>query len=273
MRSNDPLPPPPTARNGARPDLRPALGLLALLVLLPANRPAAAQSDLRVLEAVESATVRLPSDGVRGLHWFEDDLWLLVTANRSLSAPDTSYTSHLVRLDPESGLADTLATEQDGYETGLAYDGEFLWSGGSLLGQRDGLYQIETSTYGVTLALPGSGVHPAGLAWDGTHLWQADADARKLYRMDPEEGRISRKVPSPAFYPTGLAYDGFHFWCADASTGRLYRLRGHNGRADAVVSTDAFLQPGEFVSLTWDGRSLWAAAASDSVAVRLELLQ
>lgn len=266
---------PAVAKIVAKPEVRATIlcGVLAALSVLGQPGSARAQTDLRELDAVASATLRLPTDGVRGLHWSGDTLWLLATQNRGLSAPDSSYVAHLVRFDTVGGEADTLASEIDGYETGLAFDGEYLWSGGSLIGQREGLFQIDPSTRDITLTLPGSGVHPAGLAWDGTHLWQVDADARKLHRLEPEEGRISRKVPSPAFYPTGLAYDGFHFWCADASTGRLYRLRGHNGRADAVVSSDAFLRPGEFVSLTWDGRALWAAAASDSVAVRLELLQ
>ena len=248
-----------------------ALVTLFAALLLPAAGHG--QADLRVLDAMASSTVRLPSDGVRGLLWSGDELLLLVTSNRSLSAPASSFAANLVRLDTVTGVADTLSREVDGYESGLTSDGEFLWSGGSLLGSQQGLYQLDRKTFAISLTLPGSGYHPAGLAWDGSYLWQVDADSRKLLRMDVEEGRISRKIAAPGFYPTGLAYDGFHFWCADAATGRLYRLRSHDGRADAVINAEAFMRPGEFVSLTWDGRALWAAAASDSFAVRLELLQ
>jgi sugar lactone lactonase YvrE len=169
--------------------------------------------------------------------------------------------------------AQTVSSERDGFETGLCSDGQFWWSAGSLLGSQAGIYQIDPRSGRVLLNLPAPGHHPGGIAFDGSYLWVVDCDARKLLRVDVEEGRVSRKVESPGFYPTGLAYDGFHFWCADAATGRIYRLKGHNGRTDAVIRRDAFSRPGEFVSLSWDGAGLWAVAASDSEAVRLEILR
>lgn len=246
-------------------------GLAALVLLLGStSAPAVEIADLPTLQAVYTTSVRLPGRGVRGLHWRGDTLWILGTRNLGLGAPDSTYVTALVALDTD-GAADTLVVERDGYESGLTSDGRFLWSGGSLIGERQGLYQLSPQTGEVLLTLPAPGYHPAGVAWDGTYLWQVDADARKLYRIESEEGKVSRKVSSPGFYPTGLAYDGFHFWCADASTGRLYRLKGHNGRPDGVVSQEVYYKPGEFVSLTWDGRALWTVSAADTLAQRLEL--
>jgi sugar lactone lactonase YvrE len=165
-----------------------------------------------------------------------------------------------------------LATQSNEFETGLASDGENWWSSGSLLGASSGIYQISPADGSVLLTLPASGHHPGGMAYDGLYLWVVDCDARNILRVDTEEGRVSKKVAAPAFYPTGLAYDGYHFWSADASTGRLYRLTGTTGRRDAVIARDAFFRPGEFVSLSWDGKGLWTVAASDSEAVRLVIL-
>jgi sugar lactone lactonase YvrE len=251
--------------------MRPLLSLLLLLVL---TAPGSARDldALPELEAVETVRIPLPTDGVRGLLFQGGRLILLATENRGLSAPDTSYVVRLLRLDPDDGTVETLAVEQDGYESGLASDGEAWWSSGSLLGSHAGIYRISPGDGSVLETLPSPGHHPAGLAWDGSWLWQVDADARKLMRLEVEEGKVSRKVPSPAFYPTGLAYDGYHFWNADATTGRIYRLKGFNGEVDAVVSASAFHRPGAYVSLTHRDGGLWAVAAEDSVAVRLEIL-
>jgi sugar lactone lactonase YvrE len=258
--------------------LRRAAGPILLVALATAAavetpRAAVDLSELPSVSAVVTDSVALPFDGVRGLVWVDRRLHVVVTEQKGLSAPDSSFSASLLVFDPRSGDVRALANERDAYGAGLAYDGTSLWSGGSLLGEREGLYRIFPGTGDIEEVLPAPGFHPAGLAWDGSYLWQVDADARKLFRIEIEEGKVSRKVPSPGFYPTGLAYDGFHFWCADATTGRLYRLRGYNGQADAVVVQEAYYRPGEYVSLTWDGSALWAVGSDDSLAVRLEMLR
>lgn len=251
--------------------LRPLI--LAILLLSPGPAAGVDLSTLPELDAVVSARLPLPQAGVRGLIFAGGSPVLLATQNTGLSAPDSSYFVQLLRWDGETREGRILASEQDVYETGLVSDGQFWWSAGSLLGSQSGIYQIDPSSGEVLLNLPSPGHHPGGIAFDGTYLWIVDCDARKLLRVDIEEGRVSRKVESPGFYPTGLAYDGFHFWCADATTGRIYRLKGHNGRTDAVIRAEVFQRPGEFVTLSWDGQGLWALAASDSEAVRLELVR
>ena len=253
--------------------MRISLYLLLAIFVLPNSAASVDLATLPELGAVVSARLPLGTDGVRGLIFERGDVVILAGPNTGLSAPDSSYLVRLLSLDESQEEPEVLSAEQDVYETGLISDGEFWWSAGSLIGAQAGIYQIAPATGEVLMILPAPGHHPGGLAFDGTYLWIVDCDARKLLRVDVEEGRVSRKVESPGFYPTGLAYDGFHFWCADATTGRIYRLKGHNGRTDAVISADAFYRPGEFVSLSWDGEALWAVAASDSEAVRLEFLR
>jgi sugar lactone lactonase YvrE len=213
-------------------------------------------------------------DGIRGVYVEAGGkLLLLATQNRGLSAPDSSYQTALMRFTPTTGSVETVRSERDAFESGLTFDGEFLWAGGGAPGGEGGLFQLDARSGEILQTFPPAGYHPAGLSWDGSHLWQVDSDARKFYRLDTEEARVSRKVSSPGFYPTGLTHDGFHFWSADASTGRLYRHRGSNGRVDAVISSEAYMRPGEFISLAWDGGGLWCVSASDRVAIRIELLR
>ena len=249
--------------------------LLSALLLLGGLRSTVAARDLTALpelEALETARVPLPGDGIRGLLFDRGRMILLDTDNRGLSAPDSSYTARLLAYEPDGGEVEVLAAEQDGYETGLTSDGEAWWSSGSLLGSHAGIYRISPGDGTVLESLPSPGHHPAGLAWDGSWLWQLDADARQLLRLEVEEGKVSRKVPSPAFYPTGLAWDGFHFWSADATTGRIYRIKGFNGEVDGVVSAQAWHRPGAFVTLTYHDGGLWAVPAAEAVAIRLEVL-
>jgi len=248
------------------------IGLTFFLAALgPLVGRTAELSALPELQVVDRRELRLPTDGVRGLLADGSTLVLLAGENRGLSAPDSSFTARLLRYDPGTGEVSLIASERDGYETGLTADDEAWWSCGSLLGAQAGIYRISPEDGSVLLTLPFPGHHPGGIAFDGTYLWVVDCDARKLERVEVEEGRVSRKVASPSMYPTGLAYDGYHFWCADATTGRIYRLKGYNGRADAVLAREVFERPGEFVSLGWGDGALWAVAAGDSFAVRLQI--
>ncbi len=250
--------------------------LVSIFLILAAHASVAAAADLASLprlDAARTTSVALPQTGVRGIQVSGGQLRLLATQNTSLGAPEETYRASILIVDANSGDSRTLSTEIDSYESGLAMAGGFLWSGGSLLGTREGLYQIRPSDGQVVNTLPGSGVHPGGLAYDGDYMWQVDANARKMFRIDLEDGKISRKVPTPAFYPTGLAFDGRSFWCADASTGRLYRMKAGNGEADGVVRQEAFYYPGEFVSVAFDGGALWVVSASEATAHRIEILR
>ena len=282
MRGASPNPVQRAAGPPGRPEGPPRGVARALATLLMASwasaivsqgAPAGATSieGLSQVRARVAESIRLPTDGVRGLAVSGRTLWLLATRNRGLAAPDSSYASALLSLDLESGQVDTLAIEHDSYESGLAWDGTWLWGGGSLLRDHAGIYRIDPVSGGVSVTLPSPGYHPGGLAMGSGYLWQVDCDTRKLYRLETVDGRISRKLATPGFYPTGLAHDGSRFWCADAATGRLYRLRGFNADPEAVVARDAFDRPGQFVSLAWEAGSLWVASASDSTAVRIEL--
>ena len=45
------------------------------------------------------------------------------------------------------------------------------------------------------------GTHLCGMAWDGIHLWHSDADSERIYRLDPEMGRILGDLTSPPRRP------------------------------------------------------------------------
>jgi sugar lactone lactonase YvrE len=59
------------------------------------------------------------------------------------------------------------------------------------------------------------GNYPAGLTFDGQHLWVSDFRTDKIYELNTK-GDVIRSIPSPAYWPMGLAFDGKYLWCADA---------------------------------------------------------
>ena len=65
---------------------------------------------------------------------------------------------------------------------------------------------------------PGSG--PTGVAWDGTHLWNADQAADRIYKLDPSDGSVVDSFSSPGGFPWGLAWDGVYLWCLDVNANR-----------------------------------------------------
>ena len=104
------------------------------------------------------------------------------------------------------------------------------------------------------------GPQPEGLASDGVHLWVADFQARRLYRMDPATGAVLRSYPAPGPRPEGLAWDGTHLWCADWETRKVYRLAVSDTALTVVRILDppsVEIDPPQPVGLAWDGAALW----------------
>src|SRR6266566_4071279 len=63
----------------------------------------------------------------------------------------------------------------------------------------------------VERSYPALGSHVCGIAWDGYHLWHADAGTDRLYCLDVHTGTILREVACPEVR-TGLTYDGTSLW-------------------------------------------------------------
>jgi DNA-binding beta-propeller fold protein YncE len=95
---------------------------------------------------------------------------------------------------------------------------------------------------------------PAGLAWDGTHLWVGMAfGSNTLYRIDPATCSISRTIQAPDANISGLAWDGTALWCLAEEQATIYRLDPVTG--DILTQFPALSQDGG--DLAWDNGYLW----------------
>jgi sugar lactone lactonase YvrE len=104
--------------------------------------------------------------------------------------------------------------------------------------------------------LDAPGPQPEGIASDGVHLWVADFQTARIYRMDTQTGEVVTSYPAPGPRPEGLAWDGTHLWHCDWETRLIYRLAVSDSELtiDRTLPTPEGARP---VGLTWDGEALW----------------
>jgi len=99
-----------------------------------------------------------------------------------------------------------------------------------------------------------------GLAWEGGccsrgSLWVADSLNNEIFKIDLENGAVSKRLPAPGETPIGLAFDGENLWIADTRSSRIFKVSSHDGR---VLSE--YISPVKSPSgLAWDCAGLWVA--------------
>lgn len=117
--------------------------------------------------------------------------------------------------------------------------------------------------------LDAPGPQPEGITSDGVHLWVADFQTGRIYRMDTQTGEVVASYPAPGPRPEGLAWDGTHLWNGDWETRLIYRL----AVSDSELVIDRELPTpggGRPVGLTWDGEALWLTTWSPFYLFRLD---
>jgi hypothetical protein len=102
---------------------------------------------------------------------------------------------------------------------------------------------------------------PAGLAWDGKHLWQSVFGAGVAVGLDIHSGLIRQRAVLPEdhglVHLAGLAWDGESLWCASQNDGLIYAV---DVSQEQVIQTLRATAP--LGGLAWDGQHLWAGSAS-----------
>jgi hypothetical protein len=109
------------------------------------------------------------------------------------------------------------------------------------------------------------GPRPTSLAFDGRHLWLADEFTDKIYKIDPETGKILLSFDSPGHHPEGLAWDGECLWHIDSGERLLYRLDPETGRALSILESNS-PNPRD---LAWDGEYVWIADFRSDILIKV----
>lgn len=145
-----------------------------------------ADSDNQIIQRIDTAngnvvqsfftpadlTVSYPT----GLAWDGNALWNNDPAGSWSSATEDTT----LQFDTNGTLIETYEAKGE-FASGLAFDGQFLWSAENI---REELYKIDPATFSIvdTLDAPG-GTFPNGLAVAGQFLWVANNDADSLYQI------------------------------------------------------------------------------------------
>lgn len=97
----------------------------------------------------------------------------------------------------------------------------------------------------VSSSFPSPGSHLCGLAWDGAHLWHSDGTTHRIYKMDPNSGKVLDEIPCENVR-TCLGFDGEHLWqiagtpkrirVMDPSDGTVVREIPLQGDTEAVCA-------------------------------------
>jgi hypothetical protein len=105
----------------------------------------------------------------------------------------------------------------------------------------------------IVAELPAPGPRPAGLAWDGQHLWNADFRSGRLYCLQPTTGVVVDSLVCPGVL-SGLAWDGEHLWQALVDENWLRAINPGSHDFDRTLVVEGATRLG---GATWDGERLW----------------
>lgn len=100
---------------------------------------------------------------------------------------------------------------------------------------------------------PAPGPGPAGLAWDGRRLWNADFRRGRIFCLDPASGDVVDSLLCPGVL-SGLGWDGQYLWLAvvEESWLRCVNPATHDFERTLVVEGATRLG-----GVAWDGEQLW----------------
>lgn len=147
----------------------------------------------------ERTVVPVELDNVSGLAYDGTALWITVDGS-----------GRIARVDPETGRITAELDFTPAETGGSAWDGEALWQLAYAARQ---IHRVDVDSGAVlaTIPAPGDGIC-SGMTFDGTHLWLANVDERKLFQVDPERGGEVVAAFDSDFETTGLAWDGRYLW-------------------------------------------------------------
>ena len=106
---------------------------------------------------------------------------------------------------------------------------------------------------------------PTGLTFDGKNLWLADNFTDKIYKINPESGKVLKTFDSPGHHPEGLAWDGKYLWHIDSGENYMYLLDPETGRAISILESNSS-NPRD---LAWDGKYVWTVDYRRDILIKV----
>jgi len=156
----------------------------------------------------------------------------------------------------------------------MAWDGEYLWIGGSDEFQ---LFQLSPLDGSVIKTIPTNIAKPYGLTFDGSYLWVADNDNLLIQKVDPDDGTVLTSIPTPGdaqmSYPYGLAWDGNNLWQNDTKGPDILTPGDSTFRIDPEGNIiESYNAHGYYpTGLAFDGTYLWTSDNASNLIGKVDL--
>lgn len=108
---------------------------------------------------------------------------------------------------------------------------------------------------------PAPGPGPAGLAWDGQTLWNADFRRGRIFGLEPASGEVVDSLLCPGVL-SGLAWDGRYLWQAVVEEGWLRCANPATHDFERTLVVEGAHRLG---GVAWDGEQLWVVDQAGAV--------
>ena len=152
-------------------------------------------------------------------------LGILIAMGKVFVTAGTSSPGALYEIDPTAapGAVTTLISTLPGLPTGIAFDGNKIWTAngsGSVSIIIPGTWTFENATVGFT-ALD-------GIVFDGSHMWVTDFVKSQLDELN-SDGSIKGTPTSVGSTPAFPAFDGANIWVPNFGDSSLTVVRASDG--------------------------------------------
>ncbi|HEY5908556.1 MAG TPA: DNRLRE domain-containing protein, partial [Vicinamibacteria bacterium] len=107
---------------------------------------------------------------------------------------------------------------------------------------------------------------PFGVAFDGDHIWVANAASDEVSKLRASDGANLGTFPTGAL-PVGVAFDGANIWVTNNSDLSVSKLRASDG-----ASLGTFPVGVNPYFLAFDGANVWIANGGDNTVTKLRAL-
>jgi hypothetical protein len=138
-------------------------------------------------------------------------------------------------------FCDTISsfTVRDTWPTGIAWDGQYLWSCGS---EFEYIYKYDTAGIlidSIPNPSPINTYGTQGIVFKDNHLWTLDETEDVIYELDTITGFIVNQFNIPANKNGfGLTFDGIYLWAGEYINGILWKIEPSNGQIVNTIYTE-----------------------------------
>ena len=185
----------------------------------------------------------------------------LIFVAGSSSTNGIVYQGILYQLDPRqpAGAVTMLTNSVQGIPTGIAFDGERIWTSNSFDG-RAAVSIITLNPVGVTNIFAGSQAN--GILYDGANMWVVVGS--NLYKLN-SSGAIIQTVSVNAEGISAPAFDGTNIWVPNRAPNSVSVVRASTGTVLATLTGNGLDRP---LAAVFDGeRMLITNPSGNSVSL------